>query len=266
MSTFDRAALDLVGSLTDAEFADFIRQARQPQTQNPTGRTPMNTTAARRELVNLTAEARKIRDDLTAQVEAIRKDRDISDELRRTRITEVRDAAAQTLISIKRRLDSAVAIVTGYMPPAPADAALSRAAVRAAQMLDAGMALQEVVRVAVQSGDAAMIAATREVAPARIAVDVDRNGGRLYGASAAQALADFTKAAEVGAALTLTGPDRTLATDAALGKAQAELAKLELAAAQLEAMGRSTGTSMAHSVDMAYARQDLEALTIRLAA
>lgn len=28
--TYDRAALDLVGTMTDTELADFIRQARQP--------------------------------------------------------------------------------------------------------------------------------------------------------------------------------------------------------------------------------------------
>ena len=30
--TYDRAALDLVGAMTNAELADFIRQARQPLT------------------------------------------------------------------------------------------------------------------------------------------------------------------------------------------------------------------------------------------
>lgn len=32
MSTFDRAALDLVGTMTDAELSAFIREARQPMT------------------------------------------------------------------------------------------------------------------------------------------------------------------------------------------------------------------------------------------
>lgn len=266
---FNRAALDLVGAMTDAEFAEFTRQARQSTTPTTTGRNPMTPTAARAQLVALTAQTRQIRLDLTAELEQIRDDRDISSELRLRRATEARDAAAEKLAAIRQQVNNALAVVESYTPPPVPDAALGRAAARLDTQLDAGISLHEAIRVAAASRDTAAIAAAREAAPGRIAID-QATGGKKYGIGGpegntpAQVLEQVTQAADLANAQALTGPEKVAATDALLGKAQGQLARLELDAAQLEAMNRSGG-GLAHAVSMAAAQQELNRLAAQLA-